>query len=297
MATDSTVDRRSFEIWEVYGDTRDDLWLLVHSEEDPDDTETFRASVVRVVGEKVWVERQLNTWTTAMWRSAAGDVYLGDMDFKIHVNRGGQWTTTELDVPGPSAIFGVSAADVYCSGWKGKFFRFAGDRWVLSNDGLPKGADLYAIGGSDRGDVYVLGTKGAIFHNDGVRWAELDSPTDVTLTNLLSESPNQTYFSGRKGSFFRLRGTEWNDLSLPDKDISLRGIASYRDRIYVGSHLEIVFILEGNNLVPVRPEVPASLRVIDDRLFAFGNNVIEQYDGDVWSRREFDFAEIIGRAT
>lgn len=295
MATDSTADGRSFEIWEVYGDTPDNLWLLVHSEEDPDDTETFRASVVRVVGEKTWVERQLDTWTTAMWRSPAGTVYVGDMDFKIHINRGGEWTTMSVDAPSTRDIRGFSDADVYCSAWKGKFFRKSGDRWELFNDGMPKDANLYAIGGSEPRDLYVLGTKGTIFRNDGIRWTELDSPTDVTLTSMLSLSRERVYFSGANGSFLRLRDSVWDDLSLLDKEIDLRGVANYRDRIYVGSHREILFVLEEDNLVPFRADVPASLRVIGDRLFAFGNNVIQQYDGDAWSRREFDFTGIIRR--
>jgi len=295
MTADATPDGRSFEIWEVYGDTPDDLWLLVHSEEDPDDTDTFRASVVRVVGERAWVDRQLDTWTTAMWRSPAGTVYVGDMDFKVHINRGDKWITTDLDIPGPRAIFGLSDTDVYCSGSKGRFFRKAGDRWVLFNDGIPKDANLYAIDGNEPTNLFVLGTKGAIFHTDETRWAELDSPTDVTLTSLLCVSHERVYFSGGNGSFLRLRNTVWDDLSLPDKEIDLRGIANYRDKIYVGSHREILFVLEEDNLVPLRPDVPASLRVINDQLFAFGNNVIEQYNGDVWSRREFDFTAIIRR--
>jgi hypothetical protein len=295
MPTDSTADGRSFEIWELYGDTPDDLWLLVHSEEDPDDLETFRASVVRVVGEKTWVERQLDTWAMAMWRSPAGTVYVGDMNYTIHVNRRGEWTTIDVNAPSTSDIWGFSDEAVYGSARKGKFFRKVGDRFELFNDGISN-SDLSAIGGSDPTDLYVLGTKGAIFHNDGVRWTEMDSPTDVTLNRLLCLSRQDVYFSGRNGTFFHLRNTGWDDLSLPDKEIHLRGIANYRDRIYVGSHRVELFVLQGNNLVPFKPDVQASLRVIGDRLFAFGNNIIQQYDGDVWTRREFDFTGIIRRA-
>jgi len=295
MPIDSITDGRSFEIWEVYGDNPDDLWLLVHSEEDPDDLESFRASVVRVAGEKVWVERQLDTWAMAMWRSQAGTVYVGDMNYTIHIHRQGEWSTIDVNAPSTSDIWGFSDEAVYCSARKGRFFRKLGDQFELFNDGIMDG-DLSAIGGSDPTDLYVLGTEGAIFQNDGVRWTEVDSPTDVTLNRLLCVSRQDLYVSGRNGTFFHLRNTAWADLSLPNKEIHLRGIANYRDRIYVGSHLMELFVLEGNNLIPVKPDVQASLRVIDDRLIAFGNNVIQQYDGNVWTRREFDFTAIIRRA-
>src|SRR5262249_39107359 len=131
MSNDSKIDGRSFEIWEVYGANPDDLWLLVHSEEDPDDLETFRASVVRVVGEETWVDLQLDPWAMAMWRSPTGTVYVGDMDYTVHVNRGPGWTRMDLAVPSASDIWGLSDADVFCRARQGKFFRKAGDRWEL----------------------------------------------------------------------------------------------------------------------------------------------------------------------
>lgn len=283
---------RSFEIWEVYGGSPDDLWLLVHSEEDPDDVQTFRASVIRVAGERTWVELELDTWAMAMWRSPAGTVYVGDMNYTIHMNRGGSWVTMELDAPSASEIWGFSDTDVYCSAGRGKFFRKRADRWELFNDGIRDG-DLYAIGGSDPQDLYVLGNHGAIFHYDGVRWAEMDSPTDVTLNRVLCLSREDAHFSGRKGSFFHLRDTVWNDLSLDDDETHLRGIANYRNQIFVGSHREELFVLDGDKLVPFATGIQASLRVIGDRLFAFGNKIVQQYDGTTWRSREFDFASMI----
>ena len=78
-----------------------------------------------------------------------------------------------------------------------------------------------------------------------------------------------------------------------DDETHLRGIANYRNQIFVGSHREELFVLDGDKLVPFATGIQASLRVIGDRLFAFGNKIVQQYDGTTWRSREFDFASMI----
>jgi hypothetical protein len=200
--------------------------------------------------------------------------------------------TMDVDAPSTSDIFGFSDAHVYCSARKRKFFRKIDQQWRPFNNGIPE-VELNAIGGTAPDDLYVLGSNGAVFHHDGTRWSEMDTPTDVTLNRVLAPARQEAYFSGRQGSFFHLRNSAWEDLSLDDEEIHLRGIASYRNQIYVGSHRLELFALRGDALLPVATDIQASLRVIGDRLCAFGNQVVQQFDGTAWTTREFDFGSII----
>lgn len=298
-------DPRSFEIWEVHGSRPDDLWMLVHSEVDPDDWETFRAAVVHLENGIVRLELVLDTWAMAMWRSPQGDVHVGDMDGKMHRWSHGSWSTTPLGAPSAAEIWGLSDALVYCTAGKGRVFMLVDGQWrahhgspapvtVATGETTPE--DLYALGGTDADNLYTIGDR-SVFHFNGVAWSEVDLPTDTPLTKLLAQSRRDVYFTGRHGTFLALHGARWTNHSIDDRNVHLRGIAEFRNQIFVGSHIGLLYHLGSDGLKPIADGIEASLRTIGDRLIAFGNRRVQVFDGQAWITRSFDFERIIPPAS
>jgi hypothetical protein len=278
---------RTIEIFDISGDSAANLALLVHVEPYPDDEESYRAAVVFWSAGVLSLEYVLNTWSRSFWRSPKGTIYVAGLDGAVRSNPGGRWTTQMLGSRFTlSSIWGFSDELMYCSAFNANFFRRRNFVWEDFAAGLH--GDLFGIGGTAPDDLYVLGEAGELFHHDSQAWSAVQSPTNKRLVGLLPVSADEVYFCGWHGAFFRLIHGEWQDLSLKTPT-NLYRIASYQDRLYVAGAANGVFRLEGVQLVPFADSVMASgVRVIGDRLIAFGGTVLQMYDGKTWSR--FDLA-------
>jgi hypothetical protein len=181
---------------------------------------------------------------------------------------------------------------VYCSGPSGQFYRKAGVKWEAFNTGLA--GDLYAIGGSGPENLYTLGEKGVVFHRSGGVWSEMQSPTNVNLVDVLWIPSGVTYFCGWKGKFFCLTDGGWDDYSLGKTETNLYRMALFRGRIYVGSDEEGLLRLEVPDLMHFAPNVRSiGVRVVGERLYAYGGTTIQSFDGAVWQKIDLDLARIV----
>lgn len=280
-----------YEIFDICGTDPDELHLLVHIEPYPGDEEAYRAAIVTLSSQGLAAETILDTWASACWQSPSGTIYVAAMDGSIRSNPGGQWIKTFLgERYTPNNVWGLGDDLIYCSAFDGNFFRQQARGWQNFNDGLT--GNLGGIGGSAEDDLYILGGSGEIFHHDGKTWSEVESPTNKKLISVLSVSQGEAYFCGWNGAFFHLANGAWEDYSL-DGDLNLYMLTFYHDRLFVGAY-EGMFLFDGSALEPFADDIVATgVRVVGDRLFAFGDNIIQQYDGNTWTRTEMDFSTII----
>ncbi len=288
-----TDETRNIEIFDVRGASSNDLHLLVHIEPYPDDEESYRAAVVSWTAQGLSVEHVLETWARSLWRSPGGTLYVAGTDGTLRSNPGGRWVKDPI---GPrytlNTVWGLDDELIYCSAFRAFFFRRYASAWQFFNDGLH--GDLFDIGGTAPDNLYVLGDAGAVFHHDGVRWSELESPTNKQLVAVWARVRGEIYFCGWKGAFFRLRNDRWENYSLAGDDVDLYSMAYYNDRVFAGAGSSGVFSFDQQRLELFAEDIIASgVRVIGDRLLAFGRNVIQQYDGRSWTRTELDLDAVI----
>lgn len=286
------VDEIHYEIFDICGTEADSIQLLVHIEPSPDHEEYNRAAIVRLSAKTLVVEYVLNTWATSFWQSPTGAIYVASTNGNIHSNPTDRWLYTPVGEQFTlNNIWGLSDELIYCSAFNGNLFRKSLDGWQHFSDGLE--GTLCAIGGTSEDDLYVLGVRGALFHHNGKKWSEVQTPTNNTLVSVLSVSREETYFCGWSGAFFRLVKGVWENYSI-DPNLSLYSLVLYNSQIFVGAAFDGIFLYDGKKLVSFADDILATgLRVVGGYLFAFGDNIIQRYDGRTWTRMELDLGTVI----
>lgn len=282
-----------FHIMSVCGFKPSDLWLLVHivDAEDPDDLESYRAMVTHVQAGRALFEYSVPEWIPSMWQAPSGTLYTASTDGRIHHNSGGVWRMVELGKRYTTQyIWGLDDETIYCCGLKGALFRKQGVEWVRVV--TKQRGDFYKIGGAASDDLYLLGENGKMIHYDGHSWSKINSPTNYQLYSILCLSATEVYVCGENGIVFRGSWESWERIEGVEYD--LYSLASYRGRVYIAGDSEGLFFVEDNTVTPFQRDVLATqLQVIGDRLFAYGDNILHEFDGVNWSRREFDFETLL----
>jgi len=286
------MDEITYTIYDVAGLDVDRIRLLVHVALEPDNALTFSSAVVRKDGRGIVLERVFNEWVTSMWQSPSGRIFAASMAGNIHTAVQDTWNMTNLgERVFLNNIWGLNDDHVYCCGMDGVLLARVGGAWSRA-EGLR--GDLIRIGGTAENDLYILGEKGTIFHFNGSRWSALDSPTNRKLVYLLCVSKDLVYVCGRSGTLFRGSGNRWEQVR--GYDSNLYSLVQFKNRIFVGAGLEGVLEVHGNEVVPFRKDTVAyGLQVIGDRLFAFGDTRMDEFDGQLWSRESFNFGSVIGQ--
>ena len=185
----------------------------------------------------------------------------------------------------------------YAAGMDRQVYQRSGaDRWECIDEGMRPPADnddvvgFESIDGFDAKNIFCAGWQGSIWHYDGTRWTELDSPTNVILTNVCCAGDGNVYACGRRGMLLRGGTTSWEVIDHGKTRQDLWGLAWFKDRLYVASNRQ-VFTLEGNTLSPVRmgddpAESAYHLSAADGVLWSFGAKDIVAFNGKEWSRIE-----------
>lgn len=283
----------NFEIFSVVGLSASDLYLLLHINEEPDDWETYRAAVVRLTPDTEEVVYAVNAWLTSLAQSPSGNLYATSAKGDIHSCTDGQWQVISLGRRySLNRIACLPDGSLVCCGSSAGVFQQNDTDWHLINDGLPVDCDLIAVGGLNTHYLYALGDRGIIFHWNGRQWSDVASPTNETLVNMLALSEQEVYFCGWHGAMFLKRGLSWTQFT--GTDSYLYSLASYDGRILVGAASDGSLAIDGSTLTPFNEHVTATgLRVIGDRLIAFGESTIHTFDGQTWTRRDLDFSKLI----
>jgi hypothetical protein len=144
-----------------------------------------------------------------------------------------------------------------------------------------------SIDGFSEKDIYAVGWDGCIWHYNGKKWREIDSPTNLILTNVCCAPDGVVYACGQEGVLLRGRDDKWELLDHGKKQ-NFFGLAWYRNELYVASDM-VVFTLKKNKLKPVQfeddlPETAYRLSAADGVLWSVGAKDVLAFDGKKWTR-------------
>lgn len=166
--------------------------------------------------------------------------------------------------------------------------------WVCIDQGCrPKPDEIVSfesIDGFSEQDIYTAGSGGEIWNFDGATWRQIDSPTNIILTNLVCAGDGQVYLCGRLGMLIVGRNDTWRVIDHGVTEDDFWDIAWFKGRLYL-STLRMVYVLDGDALIPVdwgddAPATCCHLSACDDAMWSIGPKDIMSFDGEEWSRIE-----------
>lgn len=200
---------------------------------------------------------------------------------------------------GPLRCARSIAGKVYAAGMDRQVYRRdERNNWVACDQGAkPKKSNedtvtgFEGIDGFAANDIYAVGWNGEIWHYDGKRWRQIESPTNIILTNICCAGDGKVYACGRVGTLLRGRGDEWEVIEHDSIDKDIWGLAWYQDTLYVATRTALFTLNKKDKLKVVRFEddIPGSfyhLSAADGVLWSIGTKDVMAYDGSEWSRIE-----------
>jgi hypothetical protein len=145
-----------------------------------------------------------------------------------------------------------------------------------------------AIDGFTEQDIYTAGRIGEIWRYDGTLWKQIESPTDLTLTNLCCAGDGEVYICGLAGMLIKGRGSRWQVIEHASTDEDFWGISWFNDKLYL-STMRAVFRLEGDRLKQVdfgkdAPRTCFHLSAADGVMWSIGAKDVMAFDGKSWTR-------------
>lgn len=140
----------------------------------------------------------------------------------------------------------------FCCGMGRQVYRReVGGRWgsmhsgILADPADPRPLGLNSIHGSGPDDLFAVGFGGEIWHWNGMVWRILDSPTNLTLHQVLYVGPDHVYACGKNGILLRYQRQGWQVLPQDEHDTDFRSLAWFDDRLYVTTGQELL-VLDGD---------------------------------------------------
>jgi hypothetical protein len=185
---------------------------------------------------------------------------------------------------------------LFACGAQGQVYCQKGDSWVNLDEGLflPFSGKverrLLSLDGFSEHDIFAVGEGGAVWHWTGQLWNQVDTPTNVSINDVLCSSSGDIYLCGDGGFIFRLTRTwKWHDLS--DTALtqqSLWTMVEFRGKIFVAAGDKLLST-NGNTVeeVPVPKDVERnffSIDAVSDSLWCVGDRDVCQFDGSTWYR-------------
>ncbi|HLY74699.1 MAG TPA: hypothetical protein VKU80_11330 [Planctomycetota bacterium] len=189
------------------------------------------------------------------------------------------------------AIEGIA----YAAGMMRQVYRRDGaDSWSPIDQGMRASRDakvcgFEAIDGFAEKEIYAAGYKGEIWRYDGKKWRQVDSPTNLVLTNAICAGDDKVYACGQEGLLLRGRKDTWEIIDHQSTKQDLWGLAWYKDRLYLSSTKQVFSLEKGDVLERVRfgedtPLTAYHLAVGDGVLWSIGAKDVMAHDGKTWTR-------------
>ena len=222
---------------------------------------------------------EAKSWLTSMDRSLGGILFAVSMDGKLHSDKIGTWRVRDLRCPGLNAVWAASDDEVFAVGESATRVNVLGTV-VNVVRGLPE-QRLNAVHGTSPQNVLAVGDNGLILRYDGVYWNELEVATNYNLLAVFCRSETEAYVAGAQGVLMRFDGTDFKHLVAPE-ELIITDLAWYRDALYVASGQNGIHVLGQDRLERIKELIVYGLRTVDGLLFAWGNNLVVQFDGSGW---------------
>jgi hypothetical protein len=168
-------------------------------------------------------------------------------------------------------------------------------KWTCIDESMrpPSGkgevAGFEAVGGFSEKEIYAAGWDGMIWLYDGKKWKELDSPTNVILTNLCCAEDGNVYICGRKGMLLRGRKNKWEIVKHESGEMDLWGLEWYSGKLYLASMRHVFILAKDDSLEKVRmggdpAETAYHLSAADGIMWSIGAKDAMSFDGKTWTR-------------
>lgn len=184
----------------------------------------------------------------------------------------------------------------YAVGMQRQVYRREGtNQWIdLSQSIRPKKesgiiCSFEGIDGYDENEVYACGRDGEIWWFDN-EWHQVDSPTNINLTNVKCAPDGYVYICGRTGILLKGRRNTWNVIQQDLVADDFWGIAWFGDRLYL-STMHLILELTDSGLAPVvfKGDFPTTcfhLAVASDEsvMWSTGSKDLFSFDGSAWKR-------------
>jgi hypothetical protein len=213
----------------------------------------------------------------------SGDVHLEKIDCGVDASPKGR---------GPMRGIRSIGGRAYAVGMNQQVYRRDGNNlWTCIDQNTHKKSEISihfeAIDGFSEKDIYVVGRKGEISQYNGVLWTQIDSPTNMVLTNICCAGNENIYACGRVGTVIRCCKDTWEVVEHNITQEDFWGIAWYNDKLYL-STMRFVYTLEENTLQRVNFDDITStcfhLSVANDVLWSIGAKDVMAFDGKQWTR-------------
>lgn len=146
-----------------------------------------------------------------------------------------------------------------------------------------------AVTGTGLNDFYCAGWRGEIWHRSAGVWRQIDSPTNVLITDL-TVAGDTIYGCGLGGLVIAGSGSQWRVLNQGTFDRDLYSVCVYQGRIFAAS-LYGVYELKHDKLYNVNfgmqsPKTAHTLCPAADGLGVIGAKDLLFFDGTSWRKLE-----------
>jgi hypothetical protein len=172
--------------------------------------------------------------------------------------------------------------------------RDGANSWSAIDQGMraPKDAKVCgfeSIDGFSQKEIYAAGYRGEIWRYDGKTWRQIDSPTNLVLSNLICAGDGKVYACGQEGLLLRGRKDAWEVVEHDSTKQDLWGLAWYDGRLFLASTKQVFTLEKGDELQRVRmgedtPLTAYHLSTADGILWSVGAKDVMAFDGTSWSR-------------
>jgi len=275
------IPEHNTSIVSIVGKDNKHLFLLANLYYAPFDPESVLTVVVSLEHkpEVSWnTIHSMEQWCTSMDRSLGGNLFVVTMEGELHKFDGNQWGVTDLNCPdGLNSVWAANDNEVFIAGLGGERIRVINDQIELSKD--PNNIRLNAIHGSSVTNVVAVGDEGMVFKYDGNNWRKTELPTNVNLLSVYCRSDNEILIGGAE-VLYRWDGVAWHDIESQNMIIS--SIEYFDNSYYLACGDNGVHVLINDKLALFKSITVYRLKKIDSLLFAIGNRLVAQFDGQEW---------------
>lgn len=244
---EATAGTETPGIWDVWGDSRQDLFAVSQNK------------AIHFDGQD-WTELNCDL-DVSIFHYVGGTVkgvyFFGsdsDDNLRVVFHDGDNWQ----DIKPPETIqpiptSGHSTEQVYWLGWyEGdiQFFRYDGNLWELI--GTEKHQYLLkAVWGADGTDVFAVGEQGMAFHYDGHAWLQKDSGTNSDLNDVWGYSSDNLIAVGAKGVMLRYEGIQWEQVA-SGTEMNLNAVrGDAQGRFYIVGDGGSIICYDGETCTPM----------------------------------------------
>ena len=130
------------------------------------------------------------------------------------------------NLPPLSAVWAVSASDVWAVGVDGTATHWDGARWKTAPSFTT--ANLIRVRGSASNDIWALGLQpdagSVVFHFDGGSWSDRSPPPGPALHDLWASAAADAFVVGAEGTIWHWSGAAWTKQSGAGTVANLRGL-------------------------------------------------------------------------